>query len=85
MVRNDFKLNRRFREIHRTTVFGCGRMLRMEKAWMMIETGALNVDKVALGSGYTCFGHFAGAFRKRFGITPSEIEISRTANGPEEL
>jgi transcriptional regulator GlxA family with amidase domain len=49
-------------------------MLRMENAWMMLETGDLNVSEVALATGFTCFGHFAGAFRIGFGITPRDFK-----------
>ena len=74
---NDFKLKRGFRELYQTTVFGYVRTLRMEKAWMMLETGELNVSEVALATGYICFGHFAEAFRKRFGITPRDFKNGR--------
>jgi AraC family transcriptional activator of pyochelin receptor len=74
---NDFKLKRGFRELYRTTVFGYVRTLRMEKAWMMLETGELNVSEVALAIGYTCFGHFAEAFRNRFGVTPRDFKNRR--------
>ncbi len=47
----------------------------------MLETSELNVSEVAIATGYSCFGHFAEAFRKRFGVTP---EISRKGGGPEK-
>ncbi len=65
---NDFKLKRGFRAIYNTTVFGYVRMLRMEKAKIMLESGELNVSEVAAATGYTCLGHFSAAFRKRFGV-----------------
>jgi AraC family transcriptional regulator, transcriptional activator of the genes for pyochelin and ferripyochelin receptors len=71
------KVARGFREVYRTTVFGYVRMLRMEKAWMMFETGEMNVSEVALDTGYTSFGHFAAAFRERFGITPRDFKNGR--------
>jgi AraC-like DNA-binding protein len=74
---NDFKLKRGFREIYHTTVFGYVRMLRMQKARTMLETGDLNVSEVAVATGYTCFGHFSGAFRKRFGIAPRDFKKGR--------
>jgi len=74
---NDFKLKRGFKEFYHTTVFGYVRMLRMEKARTMLETSELNVSEVAVATGYTCFGHFSGAFRKRFGIAPRDFKKRR--------
>lgn len=74
---NDFKLKRGFREVYHTTVFGYVRMLRMEKARNMLETSDFNVSEVAVATGYTCFGHFSGAFRKRFGIAPRDFKKGR--------
>lgn len=71
---NDFKLKRGFRELYGTTVFGYVRTLRMEKARTMLDTGELNVTEVALATGYSCFGHFSEAFRKRFGISPRDFK-----------
>jgi len=74
---NDFKLKRGFRDLYQTTVFGYVRALRMEKARSMLETGEMNVSEVATFTGYTCFGHFSEAFRKRFGIAPSHFRKAR--------
>ncbi|MFH1116535.1 MAG: AraC family transcriptional regulator [Pseudomonadota bacterium] len=74
---NDFKLKRGFREVYQTTVFGYVRMLRMEKARILLETGELNVGEVAAVTGYSCFGHFSEAFRKRFGISPKDLKKGR--------
>ena len=76
---NDFKLKRGFRTQFETTVFGYVRRVRMEKALAMLQIGALNVSEVATAAGYTCFGHFSIAFRKRFGIAPSDVKRARTA------
>jgi AraC family transcriptional regulator, transcriptional activator of the genes for pyochelin and ferripyochelin receptors len=75
---NDFKLKRGFRTHFETTVFGYVRRVRMEKALAMLQIGALNVSEVATAAGYTCFGHFSIAFRKRFGIAPSDVKRART-------
>ncbi len=74
---NEFKLKSGFRDLYRTTVFGYVRALRMEQARVMLETGELNVGEVASAMGYTCFGHFSEAFRKRFGIPPREVKKRR--------
>lgn len=74
---NAFKLKRGFKDLFHTTVFGYVRRLRMEKALTMLQTGEMNVGEVACAMGYTCFGHFSVAFRKRFGISPSDVKKSR--------
>ncbi len=74
---NDFKLKRGFRALFHTTVFGYVRRVRMEKALAMLQIGALNVSEVATATGYTCLGHFSTAFRKQFGIAPSDAKRAR--------
>lgn len=74
---NDFKLKRGFRHFYNTTVFGYVRRLRMEKARALLESGDLNVTEVAIATGYNCFGHFSAAFKKHFGLLPSEFRRSR--------
>lgn len=69
---NDYKLKRGFREIYDITIFGYVRKLRMEKARALLELGHLNVTEVAMETGYSCLGHFAAAFKKRFGVLPSQ-------------
>jgi AraC-like DNA-binding protein len=74
---NDFKLKRGFRQVFDTTVFGYVRALRMEKARALLELGRLNVTQVASATGYSCFGHFSAAFKKRFGILPSDFKKTK--------
>jgi AraC-like DNA-binding protein len=74
---NDFKLKRGFRELFHTTVFGYARMLRLEKAKELMETEEMTVSEAASAMGYTCFGHFAQAFRKRFGLLPRDFKKTR--------
>lgn len=74
---NDFKLKRGFRDLYQTTVFGYVRMLRMEKARAMLESGDMNVSEVASYTGYVCFSHFSAAFRKRFGLAPRDFKNKR--------
>ncbi|MFZ5866065.1 MAG: helix-turn-helix transcriptional regulator [Thermodesulfobacteriota bacterium] len=68
---NDFKLKRGFKAIFGTTVFEYVRRLRMDKARALLEIGDINVTQAAVEAGYSSFGHFAAAFKKRFGTLPS--------------
>ncbi len=74
---NDFKLKGGFREMFGTTVFGYVRHLRMEKARLLLETSDMTVTEIALAVGYTSLGHFAGAFKRSFGLVPREYRLSR--------
>lgn len=67
---NEFTLKRGFRKVFGTTVFGCLHHYRMEHARELLEDGRLNVSEVAQKVGFTNRGHFAAAFRKRFGANP---------------
>jgi AraC family transcriptional regulator, transcriptional activator of the genes for pyochelin and ferripyochelin receptors len=69
---NHNKLKRGFREVFGTTVFGCLREHRLEKAQQLLYNDQLSVATVANRVGYVNTGHFAAAFKRKFGINPSE-------------
>lgn len=69
---NDFKLKRDFKQTFGTTIFGYVRQRRMERALTDLHAGRL-VGEVARRVGYECPRCFADAFRRHFGILPSEI------------
>jgi AraC family transcriptional regulator, transcriptional activator of the genes for pyochelin and ferripyochelin receptors len=68
---NDFKLKRGFRQVFGTTVFGYLHEHRMERARQLLEERRLNVTAVACTVGYANPSHFAGAFKRKFGVNPS--------------
>jgi len=47
-------------------------MLPMDKARSRLEISDLNVTEAALEASCSSLGHFAAAFKKRFGTLPSE-------------
>ncbi len=69
---NDFKLKRAFKEAFGTTVFGYVRQRRMERAIGDLQSG-LGVAAAAAEAGYECPRCFADAFRRHFGLLPSEV------------
>ncbi|MBW1612853.1 MAG: helix-turn-helix transcriptional regulator [Deltaproteobacteria bacterium] len=71
------KLNRGFREIYGTTVFGYLRKIRLEQAKLLLEKNSMNVTEVALSVGYNSLSSFIHAFSDHFGITPT-MYIKRT-------
>jgi AraC-like DNA-binding protein len=65
------KLNRGFREIYGTTVFGYLRKIRLNQAKLLLEENGMNVTEVALSVGYNSLSSFIHAFSDHFGIKPS--------------
>lgn len=64
------KLNRGFREIYGTTVFGYLHNIRLEQAKLLLEEQRMNVTEVALTVGYNSLPSFSTAFSKHFGLKP---------------
>lgn len=70
---NTRKLKEGFRREFDTTVFGYLHSHRMEQARKFMKEGQMTVAEVAYAVGYANRSHFAAAFRKRFGMNPSEL------------
>lgn len=68
----DRTLRRGFRELFGTTVIGYLNQKRIEQAQQLLREGNLSVSEVANIVGYSHLGHFSAAFKRQFGITPSE-------------
>ncbi|MBW4653088.1 MAG: AraC family transcriptional regulator [Kaiparowitsia implicata GSE-PSE-MK54-09C] len=73
---NEFTLKQGFRHLFGTTVFGCLHHYRMERAKTLLADGRLNVTEVARDVGFTNRGHFAAAFRKKFGVNPKTYSLT---------
>ncbi|QDL11973.1 AraC family transcriptional regulator [Brasilonema octagenarum UFV-E1] len=69
---SDRTLRYGFRELFGTTVFTYLTDKRMEQAEQLLREGKLTVAEVANLVGYCHLGHFAAAFKRKFGITPSD-------------
>lgn len=65
-------LRRGFRELWGTSVIGYLTQQRLGRAQQLLAEGQYTVAEVANRVGYTHLGHFAAAFRKQFGVNPSE-------------
>lgn len=70
---NDYKLKIGFKEQFGNTVFGYLREKRMERARHLLQEGTASVSQAASLVGYANFSHFAEAFRKQYGINPSQL------------
>lgn len=71
---NQTKLKSGFKELFGTTVFGYVKDLQMEKARQLLLDEKLYVSEVADQIGYKHPQHFAAAFKRKFGILPSELK-----------
>ncbi|MBP5971843.1 helix-turn-helix transcriptional regulator [Brasilonema sp. CT11] len=70
-------LKRGFTELFGTTVFRYITDKRMEWAEQLLRQGNTTVAEIANKIGYSNPGHFAAAFKCRFGITPSQCLMSK--------
>jgi len=72
---NEYKLKAGFRELYGKTVYGFIRTVRMENASHMLENQDLSIGEIAGRVGYVNTSHFARAFRREYGVNPSEFRI----------
>lgn len=70
-------LQRGFQMLFGTTVFGYLTQKRMEQAHHLLRDNNLTVAEVANIVGYAHLGHFAAAFKRKFGITPRECFLGK--------
>jgi LacI family transcriptional regulator len=70
-------LEQRFRDLLGRTPAEEIRRVRVEKARQLIVTTSLSVSAIALACGFSSGPYMSQAFKKRFGITPSELRIGR--------
>ncbi|WP_289500410.1 helix-turn-helix transcriptional regulator [Gloeocapsopsis sp. IPPAS B-1203] len=64
-----------------TTVVGYLTQQRLEQAERLLRQGDCTVAEVATLVGYGHLGHFATAFKRRFGMTPSQCLAGRRVDG----
>jgi AraC-like DNA-binding protein len=74
---SDRTLQRGFRDVFGTTVVGYLIQQRLESAEQLLRQGNCTVAEAAVQVGYGNMGHFAVAFKRRFGITPSQCLAGR--------
>ncbi len=70
---NEFTLKKGFKELFGTTVFGFWNDVKMEEARKMLQTRSMNVSEVADAIGYKNPQHFTAAFKRKFGVVPSQL------------
>ena len=65
------KLNRGFKILYGTTVFGYLRRYRLEQSRLLLDAANMNISEIAYASGFSSPSHFAKAFLACFGVQPS--------------
>lgn len=70
---NTLKLKRGFKLLFGHPVYVLYQRERMSEAWRMIESGLMSVTEAGRALGYTNMSHFGAAFRRMFGLLPSEL------------
>jgi AraC-like DNA-binding protein len=73
---NEFKLKQGFKAYYGTTVYGYITRLRMETAKKMILYDRKSIGEVAQAVGFKHQAHLTDAFKKYFGILPSEVKLT---------
>ena len=69
---NHVKLNRGFKALYGTTVFGLLRELRLEKAKNLLLSGEMNVTEASYSVGYSSLSHFSRIFKAHHGFNPGD-------------
>lgn len=67
-----YHFHRKFRELTGENVHECLRRLRMERAMHLLRRTDEDVTTIALDSGYETLESFTKAFRKIYGLTPTD-------------
>ncbi len=76
----DRSLRRGFKQLFGTTIVGYLTQQRLQQAEQSLRTGDHTVTEVANQVGYAHLGHFATAFKRHFGITPSQCLAGKRVN-----
>ncbi|NJL37489.1 MAG: helix-turn-helix transcriptional regulator [Leptolyngbyaceae cyanobacterium SM1_4_3] len=78
---SDRTLQRGFRAVFQTTVMGYLKQQRLKQAERLLRQGNHTVAEVANLVGYGHLGHFATAFKQRFGIAPRQCLAGKRGIG----
>lgn len=72
---NEYKLKRGFKEMFNQTAFSYLSDLRLELAKNDLLERKKQATEIAFELGYCSLQHFSSAFKKKFGITPSQVKL----------
>jgi len=70
---NEYTLKKEFKNVFGTTVFGYIRTTKMERAKNLLLHDNLSVSEISEIVGYKNPQHFSTAFKKQFGVSPTQL------------
>jgi AraC family transcriptional activator of pyochelin receptor len=70
---NEYKLKRGFKETFGNTVFGYLSDTRLELAKTDLQEKKKSASEIAFELGYSSVQHFSNAFKKKFGVSPRQL------------
>lgn len=71
---NEYKLKKGFKELFHQTAFAYLADVKLELAKHDLLEGKKQATEVAFELGYSSLQHFSSAFKKKFGISPSQVK-----------
>lgn len=74
---NEYTLKKEFKELFGTTVFGFWADAKMENAQKLLSETKMDIKEISEITGYKNPQHFSTAFKRKFGITPSQFRKNR--------
>lgn len=74
---NEYTLKKEFKELFGTTVFGFWGDAKMDNARKILAETNADIKEISEIIGYKNPQHFSSAFKRKFGITPSQFRKSR--------
>lgn len=78
---NEFKLKKGFKEIFGSTVFSYIAEARLKLALDELMENQKSVSEVASLLGYSSVNHFSSAFKKKYGLSPSQTAAGLNGSG----
>jgi AraC-like DNA-binding protein len=72
---NEFTLKKGFKELFGTTVFAFWNDIKMEQARSLLLEQNINITEIAHIMGYKNQRNFSAAFKKKYGIVPSQLKL----------
>lgn len=69
------KLKRDFKSMYGLPIYEYYQKNRMLRAKALLMEGKYAIKEVGIMVGYSNLGHFAGSFKKEFGVLPSEVTV----------
>lgn len=72
---NEYRLKQGFKEVFGKTIFEFSQELKMANAKSLLANREMSISQIAYEVGYLNVSHFARAFRKVYGMNPSDFRF----------